>query len=86
MMYFPTGKIVLNLELYLVNYGTVYYFLVCDPADNISKRAMERKFLFKVLSLSQIAFLLDVPVLFWCLRQVGVGWVHVEGVGIYWPT
>ena len=38
--------------------------LVCDIADKISKGALERKFLFRVVLLSELAFRLDVPVLF----------------------
>lgn len=34
--------------------------LVCDTADKISKGALERKFLFRVVLLSELAFLLDV--------------------------
>ena len=57
--------------------------LVCDIADKISKGALERKFLFWVVLLSELAFRLDVPVLFWCLRMGGGG-LHRKGIGISW--
>lgn len=43
--------------------------LVCDTADKISKGAWRGKIFVQVVLLSESAFLLDVPVLFWCLRM-----------------
>ena len=58
--------------------------LVYDTADKISKGALERKFLFRVVLLSGPAFLLDVSILFWCLRMGGGG-LHRKGAGFSWP-